>query len=165
MNRPIFNEVLIDNNEYQTVKNNLDLAVMAYKDNQNDTTLEILDSLFNQERALYKSFWKQHQETYGWFETVTEYDYMNIYNEEVEGNKAYALNQYQQFKNNNFSFEQLKRVSKDTIINFHKIFLGKWSFHPVAPCKNASFSYVEHIKEVASKFYIDKENEVLLIVQ
>jgi hypothetical protein len=71
---------------------------------------------------------------------------------------------FNKFKNNEFSFKEIHNLKDDVIYDFNKIFINHNSFHAVAPCIKRFTGYTEHIKETYKNRYIDKENEVLLLI-
>lgn len=164
MNRPTFEMILDQNELYIGLKNKLDETVKQYKQQETKENMNIMINAFDKERELYKSLWKQHQEQYGVFETINEYDYIVIDNDKLPEDKKYKNNMYNRFKAGAFSFKEIKRIKEEYIEDFHNFFIDEYSFHAVEPCKNLRSGYINHVKSFGH-FYIDKKNQVLLITK
>lgn len=163
MNRLKYEEVLNQNKEYIELKKKLEEVTKQYKQQQTKENMDIMINAFNQERDLYKQLWKDHQEQYGVFETITEYDYIVISNDKLPEDKKYKHNMYNMFKAGDFDFKEIKRIKNEYITDYHKLFMNSYGFHAVEPCKNPSAGYIDHVKSFRH-YCIDKENKVLMII-
>ena len=160
-----FTDILAINSQYQEVKDNLNKLLSIYKDHPTEENLNLMVSSFNSERELYKSLWHQYQSENGLIETITEYDYINIINDKLPEDAEYKKKQYDRFKSGDFKFTSISRVKEEYIFDYHKIFINNSTFQAVNIIENGHREYTDHVKEVGRKFYIDKDNKILLIIQ
>ncbi len=163
MNRPKFNEMLNQNHEYIELVNSLEESVKRYKENQTKENMEIMSTTHDRKFNLYKKLQKEHQEKYGVFETISEYDYSIVDNPKLPEDQQYKHDMYNRFKAGAFNFKEIKRVKNEYIDDYHKFFVSSWSFHAVKPLrKSPQPGYYDHVKSFGH-YYIDKENKILLI--